>query len=85
MTADSLVGVFDPSEDVVLIGAAGHRLGQAGVREYLTLLSSRPGARPRWEWDSVHVFLDVPGAVGFVSFGEVVVSDGGVEKGRPSG
>lgn len=82
MTVDALGSVFDTAEDVVLIGGTAHRLGLAGVREYLTLLVEA-GSRLRWEWDQVHVFLDTPGAVGFACFGEVVLSDDGEETKAP--
>lgn len=75
-TVEALAGVFDDDEDVVLIGTTSHRLGPAGLREYLTLLVEADG-RLRWEWDSVHVFLDLPDAVGFACFGQVVVTEDG--------
>jgi conserved hypothetical protein len=70
--AAALMGLFD--RDAVLVGTAGHCLGEEAVREYLTAVVEAPGALS-WVWRDVVVFHQSPGTLGFAGFGNIVVTD----------
>jgi len=67
----SLCELFD--DEAVLIGTSAHSEGRQEVDAYLAAVLAGPGSF-YWEWREVVVFHEGPEALGFTSFGDMVVT-----------
>src|SRR4051812_48066474 len=78
--AHRLMAMF--GEPAVLIGTSGDGRGPDGLRNYLTAVVTQPESL-RWDWREVLPFHESADTIGFAAFGEIVVSDGAIERRAP--
>jgi ketosteroid isomerase-like protein len=83
VTERNLPRLLDLFEDpAVLIGTSGDgRTPEARVH-YLTGIATQSSAL-RWAWSEKHLFYESDAALGFAAFGEIIVTDEGVEARAP--
>lgn len=83
VTERNLPRLLDLFEDpAVLIGTSGDGRTPETRVHYLTDIATQNAAL-QWAWAEKHLFYESEAALGFAAFGEIIVSEAGIEARAP--